>query len=234
MTTTGETRVQPEELTTTYKRLRAVLRSNSRLSENRPLIRNRKRARALQLPGGRCPDLSPFCNTSPSTRPRVYAESMMELDREIQFEPGRAGEFFESLPARPAVVVIKPHDALKGARALLPAAHADLRRRHAPFTLPSQGAELEAAESAAVRGGDSFSRYRIEIRAVSYALAAGPDSVAYKLSPTPPAAFTRFCEAEPDECLSARLYHAAFGSVGFVYGPVCNASRSQKFPGALA
>lgn len=53
---------------------------------------------------------------------------MMELDREIRFEPGRAEEFFESVPARPAVVVIKPRDALKGARALL-LRTADLRRR---------------------------------------------------------------------------------------------------------
>jgi excinuclease ABC subunit C len=60
--------------------------------------------------------------------PRVYAESMMELDREIKFEPERAEEFFESLPAQPAVVVIKPHEALKGARALL-LRTADLRRR---------------------------------------------------------------------------------------------------------
>ena len=65
---------------------------------------------------------------SPSRRPRVYAESMMELDREIQFEPGRADEFFESVPARPAVVVIKPREELKGARALL-LRTADLRRR---------------------------------------------------------------------------------------------------------
>ncbi len=157
---------------------------------------------------------------------------MMELDREIQFEPGRAEEFFESLPARPAVVVIKPREALTGARAAA-SAHRRFEAAHAAFALRA-GAELEAAESAAIRGGDSFSSYRFEIRAGSGALAAGADSVAHELSPTPAAAFTRFCEAEPDECLSARLYHAAFGSVRFVYGPVCNASRSRKLPGALA
>ena len=58
----------------------------------------------------------------------MYAESVMELDREIHFEPGRAEEFFESVPARPAVVVIKPREELKGARALL-LRTADLRRR---------------------------------------------------------------------------------------------------------
>ena len=53
---------------------------------------------------------------------------MMELDREIKFDAERAEEFFESLPARPAVVVIKPHETLTGARALL-LRTADLRRR---------------------------------------------------------------------------------------------------------
>jgi excinuclease ABC subunit C len=53
---------------------------------------------------------------------------MMELDRERKFDAERAEEFFESLPARPAVVVIKPHEALTGARALL-LRTADLRRR---------------------------------------------------------------------------------------------------------
>ena len=64
----------------------------------------------------------------PRRLPHVYAESMMELDREIPFEPRRAEEFFETVPARPAVVVIKPHEELKGARALL-LRTADLRRR---------------------------------------------------------------------------------------------------------
>ena len=52
----------------------------------------------------------------------------MELEREIKFDPARAEEFFESLPARPAVVLIQPHQALTGARTLL-LRTADLRRR---------------------------------------------------------------------------------------------------------
>jgi excinuclease ABC subunit C len=53
---------------------------------------------------------------------------MMELDRETKFDAERAEEFFESLPARPAVVVIQPRESLKGARSLL-LRTADLRRR---------------------------------------------------------------------------------------------------------
>jgi hypothetical protein len=53
---------------------------------------------------------------------------MMELDREINFDAAHAEEFFQSLPARQAVVIIKPHESLKGARALL-LRTADLRRR---------------------------------------------------------------------------------------------------------
>src|SRR5579863_2134667 len=52
----------------------------------------------------------------------------MQLNREAKFDPARAEEFFESLPARPAVVLIKPHETLSGARALL-LRTADLRRR---------------------------------------------------------------------------------------------------------
>jgi excinuclease ABC subunit C len=52
----------------------------------------------------------------------------MQLDREVKFDAARAGEFFESLPARPAVVLIKPLETLTGARALL-LRTADLRRR---------------------------------------------------------------------------------------------------------
>jgi len=52
----------------------------------------------------------------------------MELEREIKFDPARAEEFFESLPAQSAVVLINPHEALTGARPLL-LRTADLRRR---------------------------------------------------------------------------------------------------------
>jgi excinuclease ABC subunit C len=52
----------------------------------------------------------------------------MELERQIKFDPTRAEEFFEALPARPAVVLIKPQVALTGARPLL-LRTADLRRR---------------------------------------------------------------------------------------------------------
>jgi excinuclease ABC subunit C len=53
---------------------------------------------------------------------------MMELDREIKFDPARAEEFFESVPSRPAVVLIEPLEALAGARPVL-LRTADLRRR---------------------------------------------------------------------------------------------------------
>jgi excinuclease ABC subunit C len=53
---------------------------------------------------------------------------MMELDREIKFDPARANEFFESVPSRPAVVLIEPLEALAGARPVL-LRTADLRRR---------------------------------------------------------------------------------------------------------
>jgi excinuclease ABC subunit C len=53
---------------------------------------------------------------------------MLELEREIKFDPARAEEFFESLPSRPAVVLIEPHEALAGARPVL-LRTADLRRR---------------------------------------------------------------------------------------------------------
>jgi excinuclease ABC subunit C len=53
---------------------------------------------------------------------------MLELERETKFDPARAEEFFESLPSRPAVVLIEPHAALAGARPVL-LRTADLRRR---------------------------------------------------------------------------------------------------------
>lgn len=53
---------------------------------------------------------------------------MLELDREIKFDAARAEEFFESLPSRPAVVRIEPHETLTGARPVL-LRTADLRRR---------------------------------------------------------------------------------------------------------
>jgi excinuclease ABC subunit C len=53
---------------------------------------------------------------------------MLELEREVKFDPARAEEFFESLPSRPAVVLIEPHEALAGARPVL-LRTADLRRR---------------------------------------------------------------------------------------------------------
>ena len=43
----------------------------------------------------------------------------MELERQIDFEAARPEEFFESLPSRPAVVLIEPHENLKGARPVL-------------------------------------------------------------------------------------------------------------------
>lgn len=52
----------------------------------------------------------------------------MELERQIKFDPARAEEFFETLPACPAVVLIQPREALTGARPLL-LRTADLRRR---------------------------------------------------------------------------------------------------------
>src|SRR5690349_14834925 len=53
---------------------------------------------------------------------------MMELEREVKFDLAHEQEFFESLPARPAVVLIQPHEALTGARTLL-LRTADLKRR---------------------------------------------------------------------------------------------------------
>ena len=53
---------------------------------------------------------------------------MMELEREIKFDPAHADTFFESLPPRPAVVLIQPRESLPGARTLL-LRTADLRRR---------------------------------------------------------------------------------------------------------
>jgi len=52
----------------------------------------------------------------------------MELEQEVKFDPAREEQFFESLPARPAVVLIEPREALTGARTLL-LRTADLRRR---------------------------------------------------------------------------------------------------------
>ena len=59
---------------------------------------------------------------------RVYPEIMLELDRQIGFEPGQAEEFFASVPPRAAVVLIEPRAGLAGARPLL-LRTADLRRR---------------------------------------------------------------------------------------------------------
>jgi excinuclease ABC subunit C len=53
---------------------------------------------------------------------------MMEFEREIRFDPAHAETFFESLPPRPAVVLIQPHESLPGARSLL-LRTADLKRR---------------------------------------------------------------------------------------------------------
>ncbi len=53
---------------------------------------------------------------------------MMELESEVKFDPPRADEFFESLPSRPAVVRIEPHQTLAGARPVL-LRTADLKRR---------------------------------------------------------------------------------------------------------
>ena len=53
---------------------------------------------------------------------------MLDLDREIRFDPARAEEFFESLPPRQAVVRIEPHEGLAGARPVL-LRTADLKRR---------------------------------------------------------------------------------------------------------
>jgi len=52
----------------------------------------------------------------------------MEFEREIAFDPAHAETFFESLPPRPAVVLIQPHETLPGARSLL-LRTADLKRR---------------------------------------------------------------------------------------------------------
>ena len=59
---------------------------------------------------------------------RVYPEIMLELDRQITFEPGRAEEFFAGVPPRAAIVLIEPRADLAGARPLL-LRTADLRRR---------------------------------------------------------------------------------------------------------
>ncbi len=53
---------------------------------------------------------------------------MMELEREIKFQPARADEFFDALPSRPAVVLMEPRSGLTGARPLL-LRTADLKRR---------------------------------------------------------------------------------------------------------
>jgi excinuclease ABC subunit C len=43
----------------------------------------------------------------------------MDLEQQINFDAARPEEFFESLPSRPAVVLIEPHENLKGARPVL-------------------------------------------------------------------------------------------------------------------
>ena len=53
---------------------------------------------------------------------------VMELEREIKFDPAQAEDFLEGLPSRPGVVLIVPHEALEGARPVL-LRTADLRRR---------------------------------------------------------------------------------------------------------
>jgi excinuclease UvrABC nuclease subunit len=53
---------------------------------------------------------------------------MMELEREMHFDAARADEFFDSLPPRPAVVLIQPREELPDARPVL-LRTADLRRR---------------------------------------------------------------------------------------------------------
>lgn len=52
----------------------------------------------------------------------------MELEQQITFDAARSEEFFETLPSRPAVVLIQPREDLKGARQVL-IRTADLRRR---------------------------------------------------------------------------------------------------------
>ncbi len=58
----------------------------------------------------------------------MYAGFVMELEQQIDFDAARPEEFFEGLPARPAVVLIEPRENLKGARPVL-IRTADLRRR---------------------------------------------------------------------------------------------------------
>ncbi len=53
---------------------------------------------------------------------------MLELEHQISFDPEHAEEFFNSVPARPAVVLIEPRADLRNARPLL-LRTADLRRR---------------------------------------------------------------------------------------------------------
>ncbi len=64
---------------------------------------------------------------------------MLALDCRVEFDPGRAEEVLETLPPRPAVVLVEPRAELAGARPLL-LRTADLRRRLQLLLRPSDPA----------------------------------------------------------------------------------------------
>ena len=133
---------------------------------------------------------------------------MMELEREIKFDPARANEFFESLPSRPAVVLIEPLETLAGARPVL-LRTADLRRRMRLLLcerdVTSKRLNLRQY-AAAIRFRVTASRFEQALLHWQQARVLWPTNYRERLR----LLFARFCEAEPDDRLSACLYHSAF------------------------
>ena len=151
----------------------------------------------------------------------------MEFEREIRFDPAHAGDFFESLPARPAVVLIQPQESLPGARSLL-LRTADLKRRmRLLLSEPEAGSKrLNLREyAAAIRFRVTASRFEQALMHWQQARALWPSNYRQRLRLHSPA-FVKLnlANAYPRAYITRRL-----GTTGLYVGPFVTRRAAEGF-----
>src|SRR5579862_4272138 len=152
---------------------------------------------------------------------------MLELDRQIAFDPARAEEFFSNVPPRGAVVLIEPRPGLSGARTLL-LRTADLRRRLRLLLSPPEanGKRLNLREYAAgIRFRVTGSRFEQALVHWQQARVLWPGNYRERLRLRPsPFLKLNLANAYPRAYITRRL-----GATGLYLGPFVSRRAAEAF-----
>lgn len=152
---------------------------------------------------------------------------MLELDRQIAFDPARAEEFFSNVPPHGAVVLIEPRPGLPGARPLL-LRTADLRRRLRLLLSPPEAnsKRLNLREYAAgIRFRVTGSRFEQALVHWQQARVLWPGNYRERLRLRPsPFLKLNLANAYPRAYITRRL-----GATGLYLGPFASRRAAESF-----